>query len=144
MSPSANDPERSDIRHINPEGLYTNPHFTQVVSVSGPVRTVRVAGQVSVDAGGAVVGKGDMAAQAAQVFANIRTALAAAGADLGHVIGWTFYLAAGENPGPVLQAYQTAWNGRPNPPMVNLLHVAALANPDLLLEIETVAVVPLR
>jgi len=135
--------EQGVIRHLNPEELYSNPQFTQVVSVAGPVRTVRVAGQTSVDRAGAVVGKDDLGAQAKKVFDNVRIALEAADADLGHVIGWTFYLVAGQNPAPLLEAYAAVWNQRPNPPMITLLYVAGLANPDLLLEIETVAVVPL-
>lgn len=143
MSPTEDEPAAGTVRHLNPAGLYSNSDFTQVVTVTGPVRTVRVAGQTAVDETGQVVGRGDIGAQAKKVFDNLRIALEAADADLGHVIGWTFYLVAGQQPAPVIEAYRAAWGRRPNPPMINMLYVAALANPDLLIEIETVAVVPL-
>ena len=143
MSPSPDGTGKSTIRHIDPEGLYSNPWFTQVVSVSGPVRTVRVAGQTSVDAKGVVVGKGDLAAQAKQVFANVQIALKAADADVGNVIDWTFYLVSGQDPTPVIQAYRAIWGERPDPPMITMLYVAGLANPDLLVEVTTLALVPI-
>lgn len=131
------------VTHLNPEGLYTNPSFTQVVVTEDrDLRTVRVAGQAPVDSAGQVVGKGDLAAQAERVFENVRIGLQAAGADLSHVIRWTFYLVAGQPAGPAVSAYQEVWAGRPNPPMVTLLYVAGLAHPEYLFEVETLAVVP--
>lgn len=143
MSRSPDATGKTEIRHVDPEGLYSNPQFTQVVSVAGPVRTVRVAGQTAVDTTGKVVGRGDLGTQSRKVLDNVRIALEAVEADLGHVIGWTFYLVAGQDPTPLLEAYRAAWNERPKPPMITLLYVAGLANPDLLIEIETLAVVPL-
>lgn len=130
------------IQYLNPEGLYSNPLFTQVVVTSGALRTVRVSGQAPVDAAGQVVGPGDLAAQAEQVFRNVEIALAAADAGLEHVIRWTFYLVQGQAADPVVEVYRRVWGERPNPPMVTLLYVAGLAHPDYLFEVETLAVVP--
>ena len=76
------------VSYVNPEGLNTNPAFTNVVVVEGPAKTVYVGGQDSVDASGNVVGKGDIAAQTEQVLANLRAALAAGGAGAAHVAQW--------------------------------------------------------
>lgn len=130
------------VLHLNPEGLYSNPLFTQVVVTRGDLRTVRVAGQAPIDAAGRVVGVGDLARQAEQVFENVGIALAAVGVELGAVVRWTFYLVQGQPAGPVVDVYRRVWGERPNPPMVTLLYVAALANPDYLFEVETLAVVP--
>ena len=46
------------VEFINPEGLNRNPAFTNVVVVSGPVRTIYVGGQDAVTAGGEVAWQG--------------------------------------------------------------------------------------
>ena len=76
------------VQHLNPDELPKNSAFTNVVVVTGAVKTVYVGGQDAVDAAGAIVGKGDLAAQAEQVLKNLQTALAASGASLEHVIKW--------------------------------------------------------
>src|SRR5215467_157589 len=70
----------SKLEHLRPEGLLRNPAFSQVVTASGR-RTIYTAGQVSIDARGAPVGAGDLAAQAEQALRNVGLALAAAGAS---------------------------------------------------------------
>lgn len=131
------------IEHINPPGLLQSPAFSQVVAVSGPVRTVYVGGQNAVTPNGEMVGVGDLGAQSEQVIANIEVALAAAGADLGHVIKWNVFLVDGHDLGAGFAAFQRAWGDRPDPPLVTVAMVAALALPDALVEIEAIAVVPL-
>lgn len=54
--------------------------------------TVYVAGQVAQDPDGNVVGVGDMAAQARQVFANIEAVLAEAGATMADIVKITTYV----------------------------------------------------
>jgi enamine deaminase RidA (YjgF/YER057c/UK114 family) len=132
------------VQHLNPKGLSRNPAFTQVVTVSGLVKTVYIGGQNGVDASGALVGAGDIAAQTAQVFRNLQTALAAAGARIEHVIQWKIYIVQGQPLEPGLAEFQKAWGRRPNPPTITGIYVAALANPAYLVEIEAVAVVPER
>jgi enamine deaminase RidA (YjgF/YER057c/UK114 family) len=67
---------------INPPGLTRPTGYTHVV-VSADGRTAYVAGQVAFDSTGKVVGVGDFQAQAEQVFANLRRALASVGASFG-------------------------------------------------------------
>lgn len=130
------------VTHLDPEGLYSSPLFTQVVVThGGGLKTICVAGQAPIDAEGQVVGKGDLAAQTEQVFANVEIAVEAAGAAITDVIDWTFYLVDGQPIGPVVEAYQRLWAGRPNPPMITTLYVSSLAHPDYLFEAVTLAVV---
>ncbi|MBI1879354.1 MAG: RidA family protein [Chloroflexi bacterium] len=131
---------QSYVQHLNPDGLIKNPAFTQAVTVSGPVKTVYVGGQDAVDASGAIVGKGDIRAQAEQVLKNLQTALAAGGASLEHVIKWNVYIVQGHSLQPGFEVFQRVWGNRPNPPTV--LFVAGLAHPDFLVEMGSVAVVP--
>ena len=67
------------VEHINPDGLNVNPAFTQVVTVTGPVKTVYIGAQNSVDGNRNIVGKGDIAAQTEQILKNIDVCLKAAG-----------------------------------------------------------------
>src|SRR5260370_32859018 len=85
------------VEYLNPETLHKNPAFTQVISVSGPVKTVYVGAKNAVDAQGNIVGKGDIKAQTQQVLANLREALAAAVAGPEHIIKWNMYLCQGQS-----------------------------------------------
>ena len=62
---------------INPEGLPVPSTYTHVVVATG-TRMVFIAGQEPEDVHGNLVGPGDLAAQARQVYANLGRALAAA------------------------------------------------------------------
>ena len=132
------------VEHLNPETLHHNPAFTQAVAVSGAVKTVYVGGQNAVDTSGKIVGQGDIAAQTEQVMQNIQAALAAGGASLEHVIKWNLYLVQGQRLQPGFEVFQRVWNRRPNPPAITMAFVAGLANPDFLIEIDAIAVVPLE
>ena len=50
-----NSPERGSVQYINPDSMITNPAFTQVIAVTGPMKTVYVGAQTAVDASGAIV-----------------------------------------------------------------------------------------
>lgn len=136
-------PNQGIIEFLNPEQLHKNPAFTQVVSVSGPAKTIYVGGQNAVDAQGNIVGKGDIKAQTQQVLVNVREALAAAGAEPEHIIKWNVYLVQGQSLREGFAAFQQFWGSRPNPPVITMLYAAGLANPDFLLEMDVTAVVPL-
>jgi enamine deaminase RidA (YjgF/YER057c/UK114 family) len=131
-----------NVSYLSPDGMHRNPAYSQLVVASGPVRTVYVGGQNAVDAAGAIVGKGDIALQSAQVARNLQTALAAAQARPEHVVKWTVYLVQGQPVGPALGAFQKVLGTLPHAPAVTTVFVAALGNPDFLLEVEAIAVVP--
>jgi enamine deaminase RidA (YjgF/YER057c/UK114 family) len=131
------------VQHLRPDGLHNNPAFTNVIVVTGPVKTIYIGGQDAVDASGQIVGKGDIKAQTEQVMRNIQAALEAAGASLEHVVKWNVYLVQGQPLQPGFEVFQRVWGNRPNPPTITMAFVAELANPDFLVEIDAVAVVPL-
>lgn len=130
------------VQHLNPEELHENPAYSQAVVTTGNIKTVYVGGQNAVNTSGEVIGKGDIAAQAEQIFKNLETALAAGGARLDHIIKWNIYVVQGQPPQPAFEVFQRVWGNRPNPPLITLLFVSGLAHPDYLMEIEAVAVVP--
>jgi enamine deaminase RidA (YjgF/YER057c/UK114 family) len=139
----ASDASRGQVEHLNPEGLSRNPAFTNVVVVTGPVRTIYIGGQDAVDATGQIVGVDDIGAQTRQVLANIQTALEAAGAGLEHIIKWTIFIVQGQPVEPGFAEFQRVWGERPNPPVITAAFVSALARPEFLVEIDAIAVVPM-
>jgi enamine deaminase RidA (YjgF/YER057c/UK114 family) len=126
---------------INPPALNPTAGFTHVVASTGG-RTVHVSGQVSVDATGAVVGKGDFRAQVERTFENLGTALAAAGATFRDVVKVTYFV-VGLKPEhvPVVREVRGRHFDPQHPPASSLVGVAALVVPDWLVEIELTAVV---
>ena len=127
---------------LNPDGLARNPAFTNVAVVSGAVRTIYIGGQDAITADGEIVGKGDLAAQTAQILANIKTALAAAGAGLEHIVKWNVYVVEGQDLRAGFRVFQQVWGDRPNPPLITGFFVKGLANPDFLAEMDAIAIVP--
>ena len=130
------------IEHLNPEGMPHNPAFSQAVAVSGPHRTIYIGGQDAVDAEGNIVGQGDIGAQTRQAFVNLKLVLAASGAGLEHIVKWNIYIVQGQPLGPGFAVSMEEWGDRPNPPAISGMFVAALANPEFLVEIDAIAVVP--
>ena len=132
----------SKVKFLNPDTLHKNPAFTNVIVVSGSAKTIYIGGQDSVNASGAIIGKGDVQAQTEQVLKNIQAALVAAGADLQHVIKWNLFVVQGQNLRVGFDVFQKVWGDRPNPPAISFAFVAGLAHPDFLLEMDAIAVVP--
>jgi enamine deaminase RidA (YjgF/YER057c/UK114 family) len=142
MKKSESTNSKAQVQYINPATLPQNPAFTNVVTVTGPVKTIYIGGQDAVDASGAIVGKGDLKAQTEQILKNIQAALAASGAQPEHVVKWTIYVLQGQSVQEGYAAFQSVWGSPPNPPVITVVFVAGLGHPDFLAEIDAIAVVP--
>jgi len=131
----------AQVKRTNPPALSTPTGYTHIVEVTGPNRTIYVSGQIAFDKDGKVVGAGDMQAQAEQVFKNLETALTAAGAKFSDVVKMNSYITDMSK----VQAVRDvrARYLKDNTPASTFVQVAGLVRPELLLEIEVVAVVPL-
>ncbi len=126
---------------INPDPLDTPQTYSHVVVATGS-RLVFIAGQVAEDGSGTLVGAGDMAAQAHQVFRNIGHALTAAGARPDQVTKLTIFVAGYRREHlPLIEDGRVALFGD-HKPADTLVGVAALSRPEYLLEVDAVAVVP--
>jgi enamine deaminase RidA (YjgF/YER057c/UK114 family) len=101
---------------------------------------VFTAGACPLDAAGATVAPGDVAAQAAQAMDNLETALRAAGAQLRTVVKTTVYVATTRRE-DLVAAWQVVRErfGDHDAPST-LLGVTVLGYPDQLVEVEAVAV----
>lgn len=125
---------------INPQKLSNPGTYTHVVIAEGK-KTIYISGQVALDASGQVVGKGDLRAQTQQVFENLKTALASAGATFADVVKMNTYI-ANYTPAmrPALVEVRSQYLPKENPPASTLVGVTALAREELLIEVEAVAV----
>jgi enamine deaminase RidA (YjgF/YER057c/UK114 family) len=134
----------SKIRYINPEALKTSPSYTHVVEVSGPGRTVYIAGQLGAGRDGKLVGApGDFRAQAVQVFDNLKAALAAVGAGFTDVVKLNSYLADIAHIA-ILREVRGGYLNTDALPASTTIEVSKFALPGALLEVEAVAVLPLK
>ena len=130
-------------RNIQPDALAQrvvagNVLYSHVVVVEAARKTIFVAGQLARDSRGEVVGKGDMRAQIRQAGENIKAALAAAGASLADVVKTNTYVTDMEEFFKHTDVRVEYFGALPTSTTVE---VRRLAHPDLLVEIEVMAMV---
>jgi 2-iminobutanoate/2-iminopropanoate deaminase len=128
-------------QNIQPEGLsrrVVGGHvlYSHVVVVEAK-KTIFVSGQLARDAKGEVVGKGDLRAQIRQTGENIKAALAAAGATLGDIVKTNTYVTNIEEFFKHTDVRMEYFGAMPTS---TTIEVSKLAHPDLMVEIEVVAV----
>jgi len=112
-------------------------HYTDAVRAGN---LLFVSGCVALDAGGKLVGEGDVVAQARQVFENIGLCLTAAGASFADVVKVTTFLTDIGDRAAVNTVRQEVFGAAR--PASTLVQVSALVLPEFLIEVEAVAVVP--
>jgi enamine deaminase RidA (YjgF/YER057c/UK114 family) len=124
---------------INPAALPPQQTYTQVVVATGS-KLVFIAGQEPEDIHGKLVGHGDLAAQARQVYANLGRALAAAGARPDQVARITIYVVNYDRDTclPLIEAARTSLFGAHKPADV-VLGVTSLS-PGYLIEVDAIAI----
>lgn len=127
-------------QYMNPKQLSTPRFYTHAVTAEGAGKLVYVSGQVSLDASGNVVGKGDMRAQSEQVFKNVGHALAAAGAGWDDVIKMNGYMVGmhAERVNAYREVRQRFLKAGALPAST-LVGIERLVDSELLLEVEVVA-----
>lgn len=130
---------------VNPAGLPEIDIYRQV-SVATGSKLAFIAGQVAWDADGATVGEGDLAAQVERCYLNVATALAEVGGSFDDVVKLTVYL-VDWTPDKmplfvegVARASATLGITTPLPPLTGI-GVAALAEPNILVEVDATAVI---
>jgi len=134
------DAEPQPIRRSNPPELGAPPGYSQIVEVRAG-RIIFIAGQTALDRDGVLVGKGDFAAQAEQVFRNLSATLQSVDCTASNLVKLTVFLRDMGH----LAAYREARNrffatvSPPAAPAITLVEVSKLYGPDFLVEIEAVA-----
>jgi enamine deaminase RidA (YjgF/YER057c/UK114 family) len=125
--------------HIAAPGVAPGKGYTHVVAGAG--RLIAISGQIALDETGQLVGPGDAEAQARQVFENLRRCLAAAGATFDDVLKLTTFVTDMASL-PAIRRVRDTFVDTAEPPASTAVQVVALVRPELLVEIDALAVIP--
>lgn len=130
---------RASVELVRSSRLANRTPYAYAAVTHDVSRLIFTAGACPLDESGATVAVGDVAGQAEQVMANLRTALQDAGADLTDVIKTTVYVAS-QRQEDLLAAWEVVSRhfGDHDAPST-LLGVAVLGYRDQLVEVEAVA-----
>ncbi|MBL0740646.1 RidA family protein [Chryseolinea lacunae] len=129
----------SGIEFLNPDELLKNPAFSQIAITKGHGNTVYIGGQNAITKDLKIVGKDDIVAQTEYILKNVEIALKAAHAKLDDLFKLTIYIVQGQDVRKGFEGAQSFLKKLSHPPVITGVVVAALANPDYLVEIEAVA-----
>lgn len=127
-----------DVRFLNPDGLFKPATFSQIAITKGD-EIVFISGQTARDKTSKIVAVGDVRKQTEKAIENLRTAVESIGGSMADIAKITTYIVN-------LQPDDRIWIGKmvkqyfPTPPAHTLVGIAALAAPELLVEIEAIAV----
>jgi reactive intermediate/imine deaminase len=127
-----------DKTQVNPWKWQDRAGFSQAWRVDEASALVFVSGQAPVSAEGQLVGEGDFDAQTRQVFENLRTVLAEAGSSLEDVVKLTVYVTDIARL-PDFARVKSEFVEGPQPGST-ALEVSALARPEMMIEVEAIAV----
>ncbi len=131
-----------NIDYINPDTMARPRGYSHAISVTGSHRTIYIGGQNAIDEKGNLVGMGNLKKQTEQVLINIQKILEESDAKLENVVKFNIYLVQGQNPQDGFEVFQKMWGDNQNYPIITVLFVSGLGNPDWLVEIDGLALVP--
>jgi len=125
------------ITHINPDGLYKNPAFSQAVVAEGG-KTIYIGGQNGILPDGTMAGD-TLAAQTEQAYKNILEILKTVSASQENVVKQTIFVVKGQDIGEGYAATQKVWGNFPT--AISFVFVENLGVTEALVEIEAIAVI---
>lgn len=126
-------------RFINPATISKPPGYTHVVEITGPGKTIYIAGQLGIDPAGNMAP--DFRGQTVQAFENLKNALAAVGADVANIVKINNYIVDIPANIATYREVRDRYLNMAAPPASTAVGVPALARPGALFEIEAIAVV---
>ncbi|SRR5581483_2725089 len=124
---------------FNPAGLPVPRGSYSLVNAAQPGRMVFIAGQTASDHDGKIVGVGDVKAQTRFILEKIQRAVEAAGGTMNDVVALNVFTTDVRNHRDINETRREALGS--NFPTSTMVQVAALARPELLLEINAIAVI---
>lgn len=134
-------PTHTRIRMFNTKVTYPNQTLdNDLCQAVRAGNTVYVRGQVGTDFEGNLVGLGDPQAQSEQAMKNVKQLLTEAGSDISHIVKTTTYITDPRFREPVYREVGKWLKGVF--PISTGLVVAGLAQPEWLMEIDVIAVIP--
>ena len=128
------------IERHNPDGVskLRVSLYNHCVRVTNATTTLYLAGQLARDENGRTVGVGDIRAQTEQVIKNMQTILRAEGAELANLVKLLVFVTDMRNFDAISEVRKRYFTG--DLPTSTIVEVNHLSQPDLLIEIEGVAV----
>jgi enamine deaminase RidA (YjgF/YER057c/UK114 family) len=129
----------SEIKRGDPKGLANvrSNIYHHYIRVDNPKSLIFLSGQLSRDADGQLVGKGDMAEQTRQAIRNMRTVLEAAGGTLDDIVSIVVYTTDMREFKNIVAARMEFFKDRL--PTSTIVEVNHLADPGLLIEFQAIA-----
>ena len=133
-------PAEIERENLFPAGLSKPTGHWTTVTTARPGKLVFVSGLTAKNERGDIVGVGDVGAQTRQVCENLRAAMRAAGGSLADIMRVDVYIRD-------MQGFKDIHDIRreyfgPNPPASTMVAVAGFTHPDMLIEINAIAVLP--
>jgi 2-iminobutanoate/2-iminopropanoate deaminase len=125
-------------QQVNPWSWQDVAGFSQAWRVEGAGSIIFVSGQAAVSADGMSVGEGDFEAQVRHVFENVRAVLEQAGVGLDAIVKLTVYLTDMTRLHEYTRIKGEFFAGEQ--PASTAVEVTALARPELMVEVEAIAV----
>jgi 2-iminobutanoate/2-iminopropanoate deaminase len=129
-----------DKQLIFPEGLSQPTGVWTTVTTARPGRLVFVSGLTAKDASGVVIGKDDIRAQTVQVCENLKLAMAAAGGSLRDIMRVDVFIRDMSHFKVIHEVRGRYFDVEP--PASTMVAVSAFTHPDMLIEINAIAVLP--
>ncbi len=123
---------------INPTNMAKPTGYSYAVKKSGT--PVFIAGQVALDGSGKLIGEGDAAAQVEQAFQNLRIVVEACGGSMDDIVKLTIYVTDAAYRPAIAAARQRHFKEGQYPASTYVV-ISALAVPQLLVEVEAVAMI---
>ena len=125
---------------LTPEGFAVPRGSYSVVTISQPGRMVFIAGQTASDPQGNVVGVGDARAQTRYIIDKIKRAVEAAGGTIDDVVAMNIFTTDVRYHRDINETRREVLGS--NFPTSTMVQVVALARPELMLEVNAIAVIP--
>jgi enamine deaminase RidA (YjgF/YER057c/UK114 family) len=128
----------ADIEPYAAKGVYDPPIYAQAVKISGAQTILYIAGQVAYGADGSAAHAGDFKAQARAALSALKAQVEAGGGTMANIVKVNTYLTDIRHRadyGPIREEFF----GK-KMPAHTLVAVAALAQPEFLIEVEAIAV----
>ena len=121
---------------VIPQGISASPYFSPAIREG---QLLFISGQAAFDNQGNIVGVGDCARQAEFVFERMKSILEASGAGLGNVAKTTTFLT---DPANYAAFNQVRSRYFPQDPPASSTVITSLLRPEMLIEVEAIAVIP--
>ena len=124
---------------LNPEGLPVPRGSYSLVTISQPGRMVFIAGQTASDPEGNIVGVGDTRAQTRYIIGKIKRAVEAAGGTVDDLVAMNIFTTDVRYHRDINETTREVLGS--NFPTSTMVQVVALARPELMLEVNAIAVI---